>query len=471
MAAAPNSAPTDINFGLPVTIGAGHDLIEVGGPGNFGTNAPNSDDSSSAVDVSSVFGAGFNFYGNTYSATTGFHIGSNGYVSLGAPATSYSFAINSWGGAPLFMMHEGDWDPGNAAPGTSPGGTSTGTNNTYYHLDAANNVVTVTFDDVDCYSCTRNATSMTASQLRFHDIGSGNFVVEYRYEHVATTWGLGQFLGWTAGDLTNFDRSFTTTNYATSSNINRPGGVYAWMFVNGQVVPSGAGSNKVLEQSVNGTVIGSLTTVDPDSGDTFTYALLDDANGRFGLSIINGVTYVVVIDGGSRLDVSDNETHDITVRVTDSAANTYDETLTVNVIKVPVFLTTSDIVIPVDESMNLTIKTQVEQGTAIPTITATGLPAWMSFVDNADGTVTLSGYPSFELTFRVTLTVTDGFGNQTTRTFNITVEEPTKKTEAGNDTSSTTTTVTVVEEDSDGSSFGWLSLILLGGLFTRRQLK
>lgn len=473
----PNSAPTDIGFGLPVVIEAGHDLIEVGGAGNFGTNAPNGDDTSSSVNVSSVFGNGFDFYGINHSATTGFHIGSNGYVVFGNGMSDISPAIAGWNDVnrPFFIMHRGDWDPGNTPVGTSLGGTSTGTNNTYYHLDPTNNIVTVTFDDIDCFSCTRNATSMTASQLRFHDIGSGNFVVEYRYESASTTFGAGQLMGWTAGDLVNFNQDYNTTGIETNSNIDHPG-VFAWMFVNGQVVPSGASSNKVLEGSASGTAIGSLAAVDPDAGDTFTYTLLDDADGRFVLTIRNGITYVDVADGGNRLDVDVDETHDIRVRVTDSALNTFEKTLTINVIKVPAFLTSTQIDVPVEEAMNVTIKTRVEQGSAIPTVTASGLPAWMSFADNGDGTVTLSGFPSFELTFRVTLTMTDGFGNQTTRTFNINVkpqvDEFNKDESNSNDSNTTTTTVevTVTGGDDSGSSFGWLLMLLGGGLLARKRL-
>jgi len=463
------SAPTDISLGLPITIEAGHDLVEVGGPGNFGILAPagasEADDGVAAIDVSSVMDSGFNFYGTTYNAATLFNVSSNGHVNFGTGYSGYNPPIAAWNlpANPFFLLHRGDMSTSSQAAGAaSAGGTSTGSNDVFYHLDAINDIVTITYDDVGV-CCSPVATdTLTAAQLRFHDIGSGNFVVEYRYENVG--WASGRLLGWSAGDLINFNQSFNTTDIETKSNINHPG-VFAWTFINGQVI----GYDSVLEGAANGTAVGVLNTTDPDVGDTFTYELLDDADGRFMLSDINndGIIYVVVADGGNRLNANNNETHDITVKVTDSFALSFEKTLTINVIKVPVFLTTSNIVVPVNESLNLTIKTQVEQGTGIPTITAAGLPAWMSFADNGDGTVTLSGFPSFELTNRVTLTVTDSLGNVTSRTFNITVEEPQEKTETG---SGSTTTVTITEEGSDGGSFGWLSLVLLGGLLARRKL-
>jgi hypothetical protein len=36
----------------------------------------------------------------------------------------------------------------------------------------------------------------------------------------------------------------------------------------------------VTEGSLTGSVVGTLTTLDPDGGATYTYALLDDAGGR-----------------------------------------------------------------------------------------------------------------------------------------------------------------------------------------------
>lgn len=455
----PNNAPTDIYFGLPIEIEPGHDLIEVAGPGNFGTATPLTLDNPDFFDVSPVFGTGVNFYGTNYTTLA---IHPAGQVTLGHKTLNFSPSpLSGYNSGPMFSAVWKDLRAQNAHP-RSEGGNSQGTNKIYYHNDTVNRIVTVTWDDV---GSTGHFEDGSAFQIRFHMLGNGNFIVENRYESVDAS-GVIRF-GWTNGDLINFDEPYPSADgdfrnlITTNSNIKHPG-VFAWMFVNGQVVSSNVESAKVLEKSENGTVIGKLNTEDSDVGDTFTYDLLDDANGRFGLSIINGITYVMVIDGDNRLDFADNTTHDITLRVTDSTSNSFDKTLTINVIEAPVFLTSSNIEIPVDQPLNLTIKTHVGQGSGIPTITATGLPSWMTFVDNSDGTVTLSGYPSFELAYKVTLTVTDSFGNQTARTFNIDVAEPKVREEE-------TITVTVTEEGSDGSSFGWLSLILLGGLAVRRK--
>jgi len=80
-----------------------------------------------------------------------------------------------------------------------------------------------------------------------------------------------------------------------------------------QLVP-----DSVLEHSPNGTVVGDLLTTDADVGDSFLYALLDNAGGRFGLS----GSQIVVADG-SLLDFATATSHQIHVRTTDRGGNGY----------------------------------------------------------------------------------------------------------------------------------------------------
>ena len=82
----------------------------------------------------------------------------------------------------------------------------------------------------------------------------------------------------------------------------------------------------IAENTANGTVVGALTTTDPDAGDTFTYTLLDNAGGRFALSGSN-----IVVANGSLLDFETATSHNVQVRVTDAAGNTFTKTIAVGV--------------------------------------------------------------------------------------------------------------------------------------------
>lgn len=68
----------------------------------------------------------------------------------------------------------------------------------------------------------------------------------------------------------------------------------------------------VSENAANSTVVGQLSSTDPDKGDHVTYRLLDDAGGRFKL---NG--HVVQVANGMKLDYEQAQSHSITVQATD----------------------------------------------------------------------------------------------------------------------------------------------------------
>ncbi|GEP61038.1 putative Ig domain-containing protein [Reyranella soli] len=78
----------------------------------------------------------------------------------------------------------------------------------------------------------------------------------------------------------------------------------------------------LAENSENSTVGGTLSAIDPDSGETFTFSLTDNAGGLFG---INGTNLIVT----GALDYEASVSHNVTVRVTDAAGNTFDKTFTI----------------------------------------------------------------------------------------------------------------------------------------------
>jgi hypothetical protein len=84
--------------------------------------------------------------------------------------------------------------------------------------------------------------------------------------------------------------------------------------------------SSVQEGVDNGTLVGVVTATDPDAGETFRYTLIDSADGRFTL---NGDQ--LQVSNISMLDYESQTSHDVTIRVTDSDGNSYDETFSIQV--------------------------------------------------------------------------------------------------------------------------------------------
>ncbi len=90
----------------------------------------------------------------------------------------------------------------------------------------------------------------------------------------------------------------------------------------------GLAGTSVAENSANGAVVGDLSGTDADTsrGDVLAFTLLDNAGGRFAVA---GTQLVVA--NGSLLDFEATASHQVTVRVTDLAGATHDETFTISV--------------------------------------------------------------------------------------------------------------------------------------------
>src|SRR3569623_1711424 len=84
----------------------------------------------------------------------------------------------------------------------------------------------------------------------------------------------------------------------------------------------------VAENAANGKIVGTVTGSDPDVGAVLSYALTDDAGGRFA---INAATGVITVADGALLDYENAASHDVTVRVTDQDGLSFDKTFTLTV--------------------------------------------------------------------------------------------------------------------------------------------
>ncbi|MBI5672419.1 MAG: cadherin repeat domain-containing protein, partial [Nitrospirae bacterium] len=90
-------------------------------------------------------------------------------------------------------------------------------------------------------------------------------------------------------------------------------------------------ANMVAENAATGTVVGTVTGTDPDAGDTKTYSLTDTVGGRFA---IDSTTGQLTVADGSLLNYEAATSHTVTVRMTDSGGQSYNETFTINLTNV-----------------------------------------------------------------------------------------------------------------------------------------
>ena len=177
-------------------------------------------------------------------------------------------------------------------------------------------------------------------------------------------------------------------------------------------------ASTVAENVANGTVVGTVSTTDPDAGETFTYALTDDAGGRFAIDANTGV---VTVADGSLLDFETATSHNVTVRVTDSGGNTYDEVMPVTV--------TNTNETPTDLSITAsTVAENAANGTAVGTVSTTDQDAGETFtyslvndqggrfaINSSTGVVTVADGSLLDYETRashdITVRVTDSGGN------------------------------------------------------------
>jgi Ca2+-binding RTX toxin-like protein len=103
--------------------------------------------------------------------------------------------------------------------------------------------------------------------------------------------------------------------------------------INVNETPTGAAlsGGTVAENSPNGAVVGTVTGIDPDAGTVFSYALTDNAGGRFA---INSGTGQLTVADGLHLDYEAASAHGIVVRVADQAGLSVNRAFTIQIANV-----------------------------------------------------------------------------------------------------------------------------------------
>ncbi|MFZ4068935.1 MAG: cadherin domain-containing protein, partial [Caulobacterales bacterium] len=85
------------------------------------------------------------------------------------------------------------------------------------------------------------------------------------------------------------------------------------------------------ETAAAGAIVAVMTATDPDPGDTLTYRLLDNANGRF---VIDPTSGVIQVASGAVFDFEAAASHAVRVEVSDAGGLTATATVTLNVTNV-----------------------------------------------------------------------------------------------------------------------------------------
>ncbi|MEM8872833.1 MAG: putative Ig domain-containing protein [Planctomycetota bacterium] len=185
----------------------------------------------------------------------------------------------------------------------------------------------------------------------------------------------------------------------------------------------------VVEEATGGTVVATADATDPDVGDSITYSLFEDADGRFEIDPNTGV---ITVAAGADLDFESSPTHDITVRATDSSSATRDMTVTVMLVDINDAPTLDNALADQNATEDAPFSYQfaansfgdVDAGDTLA-YTATlsngdPLPGWLSF---DDATRTFTGTPLNDDVGTITIRVTadDGNGGSITDDFDLAV--------------------------------------------------
>ncbi|MGC9524240.1 MAG: ELWxxDGT repeat protein [Limnospira sp.] len=185
-------------------------------------------------------------------------------------------------------------------------------------------------------------------------------------------------------------------------------GFELWMYVNEAPTALSFDSNSVDENAATGTVVGNLTSTDPDSFDIHTYTLLNDAGGRFAVS----GDQIVVADG-TLIDRETIDSHSIRVQTTDPGGLSYERNFIINVNNINEAPEISD--------QSFEIAEDATDGTPVGTVTSSDVDGptltYSITAGNDDSIFAING-----ITGEITIVDSTQLDFETTDSYNLTVQ-------------------------------------------------
>ncbi len=264
--------------------------------GSFGENvlAPSDDGSSPAVDISSVFANGINFFGTTY---TSLYVNTNGSISFGQAASTYLPDQFHTGTTAIIAPFMADVDTrGGAIAVPTLGGNSTGSNLVYYDIDPTNGVITITWDDVSYNSYGYDKGN--AFQLQLINSGNGDYNIVMRYEGVQ--WTSGDYNGGTLGlGGTPASAGLSAGDGNSMHHYELPSSGNEAALLNLSNTAGNTGINGVDIFSVHNGLTNNVLTNDSDpDGDILTVSAVNGIAANVGQAILlNYGTLTLAADG------------------------------------------------------------------------------------------------------------------------------------------------------------------------------
>lgn len=224
--------------------------------------------------------------------------------------------------------------------------------------------------------------------------------------------GTGQWGGDTIIRLTDTDQ--VTLRWVNPRDLTDDQFVFAAAPTNRAPTDILISATVIAENEAPGTVVGSLSTVDPDAADTVRFSLLDDAGGAFALGQ-DGRSLVAA----RSLDYEAGPTsYAITVRATDAGGLTTDKVLTITVRNVDEAVTAApdrydaveDTVLTVSAEQGVLANDRAPDGgrAAIAGTIATALGGTVELATDGSFTYTPKANANGKDSFHYTLTDADG---------------------------------------------------------------
>ena len=129
----------------------------------------------------------------------------------------------------------------------------------------------------------------------------------------------------------NINTGNVTTLRLAIDNANNGNAFDHGVWANARLEGGSVGLASVPEGVANGTLIGNVVGVDIDNPENWSYALINNAGGRFA---INAATGMVSVADGSLLNFEAAATHDIIVRATDTGGLSVEKVFTISLVDV-----------------------------------------------------------------------------------------------------------------------------------------